>query len=362
MAQYTLKYLAELVGGTTVGDADTKVDNALPLQDAIPTALTLVDSEQSAQKLTASAAGAVLTKSKLLIDMPQIVVDDIHTAFTQIVESCFRPTVSARAPGIHPTAVVHASADVGDNVAIGPRVTVDAGVTIGAGAIIEPGVHIHADCVVGTQSYIGSNTVLYAGTRIGARAKIHAGVVIGADGFGYKQVEGNHVRTSQLGWVEIESDVEIGANSTIDRGTYGATRIGEGTKIDNLVQIGHNCHIGRHNMICAQVGIAGSSSTGDYVVLAGQVGIADHIRIANRVKIAAKSGILADVQEGQVLMGSPAMPHRQKLQEFVLTSRLPELNKQVKSMNKVIAALQAQVESLVDQSESAVPPNQTRAA
>ena len=142
---------------------------------------------------------------------------------------------------------------------------------------------------------------------------IHANAVIGADGFGYRQQDGRHVKVPQLGWVEIEDDVEIGACSTIDRGTFGPTRIGAGTKIDNLVMIGHNCQIGRHNVLCSQVGIAGSTTTGDYVVMAGQVGVADHITIGDQVTIGAKSGVAADISSNSQVLGYPARPHKEQV-------------------------------------------------
>jgi UDP-3-O-[3-hydroxymyristoyl] glucosamine N-acyltransferase len=184
--------------------------------------------------------------------------------------------------------------------------------------------------------------VLYPGTVLGDRVVIHAGTVIGADGFGYTLVEGKHTKAAQLGWVQIGDDVEIGANSAVDRGAFGATRIGNGTKIDNFVQIGHNCHIGAHNLICAHVGISGSVTTGKYVVLAGQVGIADHTVLADRVVVAAQSGIISDVEEGMTLMGSPAVPHREKLQQVILSARLPQIQKELKRMRKELDSLQYQ--------------------
>jgi len=153
--------------------------------------------------------------------------------------------------------------------------------------------------------------------------------------------EGRHVATSQLGWVHVESDVEIGANTTVDRGTYGATRIGAGTKIDNLVMVGHNCQIGKHNLICSQVGIAGSSSTGDYVVLAGQVGVRDHVHIGAKTMVGAQAGVASDAAEGQVLLGSPAIPRLEQAVIFASLNRLPELRKTVKQLSKQVESLKA---------------------
>ena len=174
------------------------------------------------------------------------------------------------------------------------------------------------------------------------RSIIHAGVILGAYGFGYKLIEGRHVPASQFGWVELGADVEVGAGSTIDRGTYGRTVIGEGTKIDNLVQVAHNCRIGRHNLLCSQVGIAGSTTTGDYVVMAGQVGVRDHVHIGRGAILGAMAGISADVPEGSHMLGVPATPERdQKLIQGTI-AKLPELRRQIKALQAAVDALQGQ--------------------
>ena len=183
------------------------------------------------------------------------------------------------------------------------------------------------------------NVVLYENTVIGNRAIIHAGAVLGAYGFGYEQVDGRHKLSAQLGYVEIGDDVEIGAGTTIDRGTYGPTTIGEGTKIDNQVMIGHNCRIGRHNLLCSQVGIAGSVTTGDYVVMAGQVGLRDHIDIGNRAVLGAKCGVMNNVPADSVYFGYPATADREQLVKQAALSKLPEMRKQFKALQKQVAEL-----------------------
>ena len=185
------------------------------------------------------------------------------------------------------------------------------------------------------------NAVLYENTIVGDRSVIHAGAVIGAFGFGYKMVGGQYQLSAQLGYVEIGCDVEIGACSTVDRGTYSATIIGDGTKIDNQVMIAHNCHIGRHNMICSQVGIAGSTTTGDYVVMAGQVGVRDHVHIGERAVLGAQSGVANDVPEGAHMLGAPAVPLRQQKVQFAHLSRLPEMRQQIKELQRLVEALTA---------------------
>ncbi len=168
---------------------------------------------------------------------------------------------------------------------------------------------------------------------------IHSGAVLGAYGFGYKVADGRHVLSAQLGYVELGADVEVGAGSTIDRGTYGATLIGEGTKIDNLVMIAHNCRIGRHNLICSQVGVAGSTTTGDYVVMAGQVGVRDHVHIGAGAVLGAKAGVSGDVRDGVHMLGTPAVPEREQKLLFALISKLPEMRKQLKELQQQVEVL-----------------------
>jgi UDP-3-O-[3-hydroxymyristoyl] glucosamine N-acyltransferase len=189
-------------------------------------------------------------------------------------------------------------------------------------------------CRIEADTAIFPGVVLYENTRIGQRCRIHAGAVLGAYGFGYKLVDGQHKLGVQLGNVELEDDVDVGANATIDRGTYGTTRIGSGTKLDNLVMIGHNCRIGQHNLFCSQVGIAGSCSTGDYVVMAGQVGVGDHLDIGNHVIIAAQSGVMHHIEDGQRLLGSPAMPAKRQMQILACLAKLPELRKQINELGR----------------------------
>jgi UDP-3-O-[3-hydroxymyristoyl] glucosamine N-acyltransferase len=176
--------------------------------------------------------------------------------------------------------------------------------------------------------------VLYDDCRLGNRVVVHANAVIGADGFGYRVQNGRHQKVPQLGSVEIEDDVEIGACSTIDRGTFGPTRIGMGTKIDNLVMIGHNCQIGKHNILCSQVGIAGSTCTGDYVVMAGQVGVADHLSIGDQVTIGAKSGVPGNLPSRSQVLGTPATPHKEQVRMMLTLEKLPEIRKDVQRIKR----------------------------
>ncbi|MGH7138737.1 MAG: UDP-3-O-(3-hydroxymyristoyl)glucosamine N-acyltransferase, partial [Pirellulales bacterium] len=226
------------------------------------------------------------------------------------------------------------------DVDVYPGATIGDDVAIGAGSTIHAGARIMAGCQIGELVTIFPNAVLYENTIVGPRSVIHAGAVLGAYGFGYVSSGGKHQLSAQLGYVEVGAEVEIGACTTIDRGTYGPTVIGEGTKIDNLVMIGHNCRIGRHNMLCSQVGIAGSTTTGDYVIMAGQAGVRDHVSIGDRAVLGAKAGVPNDVPADTMVFGIPARPEREQKLIFAAIARLPELRRQVKALVAAVARLE----------------------
>ena len=328
---WNLAEFASLVDGQLIGDASPVCTGANPPAQATATEITLLDDPKRADSVAQSEAAAVVVGQEMeSFDRPQIVVKDPHRAFSQIVAH-FRPPIDEVAddpePNIDPSATVHPTAVIGSGVTIGARSMV------GAGAVVMPRCQIGDDCVV------HANATLYEYTELADRVTIHAGSVIGANGFGYRQHEGKHLPTSQLGFVAIEADVEIGAGVTIDRGTYGATRIGEGTKIDNQVQIGHNCQIGRHNLLCSQVGIAGSCTTGDYVVMAGQVGLADHIDCGDRTIIGAQAGVMEDLEGDQVYLGAPCRTQREQMQIFAVERKLPEMRRELKRLRRELDEL-----------------------
>jgi UDP-3-O-[3-hydroxymyristoyl] glucosamine N-acyltransferase len=337
----TLGHLAELVGGRICGDPATVIRGAAVLGQVAPGEITLIDHVDRVKRLAATQAAAVVRPEKVNCDWPAaIIVSDVHAAFAAII-SHFRPQRTRVAVGIHPTAVVSPSARLGKDVTIHAGATIGDECQIGDGTTIFPGAHLLAGCLIGCDAIIGPAAVLYEDTIVGDRSIIHGGVVIGAYGFGYSQVGGRHVLSAQLGYVRIEADVEIGAGTTIDRGTYGATTIGEGTKIDNLVQVAHNCQIGRHNLICAQVGIAGSTTTGDYVVIGGQAGLRDHVHIGSGARLGAMAGITNDVPVGAAMLGIPATPEREQKLKLAALAKLPEMRQEFKAMRRAIAELQA---------------------
>ena len=345
----TLGELAALVSGEVVGDPSTEIVGAASVDRAQPQEICLVTSDKYLAKLKQSqASAAVLARGMEIVpNKSAILVDDVTAAFAKIVR-LFRPQVTRQPIGISPAAHVSPDADIGDNVNIYPGATILAGAKIGAGTTIFPNVTVMENCQIGSEVQIFPNATLYENTIVKDRVILHAGVVLGAYGFGYESGPTGHQLSSQLGNVVIESDVEIGANTTVDRGTFESTVISQGAKIDNLVQIGHNCVVGQHNLLCAQVGIAGSCTTEQFVVMAGQVGLADHLHVGAHVQIAAKSGLMHDAEPGRRMFGVPARNSREGLQITAAQAKLPALIKSVFKLTKRVANL----ESVDGQTES----------
>lgn len=336
-----LAEIAELVGGALLGPAELEIDGAATLATAGPGEITFIDSADRLPRLDQCRASAVVMPRLLRSDrLPAIQADDVHAAFAKIV-CLFHPVRLQPRIGISPAAVVSPSAKIAHDVDIYPGVSIGDDVTIGPGSTIHAGARIMAGCRIGEQVSVFPNAVLYDNTVVGARSVIHANAVLGAYGFGYVSAGGKHQLSAQLGHVELGADVEVGACTTIDRGTYGPTVIGEGTKIDNLVMIGHNCRIGRHNMLCSQVGIAGSTTTGDYVVMAGQAGVRDHVHIGDRAVLGAKAGVPNDVPADTMVFGIPARPEREQKLIFAAIARLPELRRQLKALMAAVTRLEA---------------------
>jgi UDP-3-O-[3-hydroxymyristoyl] glucosamine N-acyltransferase len=331
--------IANLVGGQLNGDACIPITGAAIIRDAHPGDITLADKAQLASQLAECRAAAVLVPPDVTPNgVPFVTVSDVHAAFARIVER-FRPRAMNQPYGVSAAAHVSPTAQLGREVVVYPTASIGDDVHVGDGVIVYPGVRILAGSRIGNNVTLFPNVVLYENTVIGNRVIIHAGAVLGAYGFGYEQVDGRHKLSAQLGYVAIGDDVEIGAGTTIDRGTYGPTSIGEGTKIDNQVMIGHNCRIGRHNLLCSQVGIAGSVTTGDYVVMAGQVGLRDHIEIGDRAMVGAKSGVMTNIPADGIFVGYPATADReQKLKQAAL-AKLPEMRKEFKALQRQVAEL-----------------------
>jgi UDP-3-O-[3-hydroxymyristoyl] glucosamine N-acyltransferase len=341
----TVEQLAALVRGRLVGDGSVPIQSARPVAAAGPGDITFIDDERYAKVLRQSPASAAIVGPHFKLGtsppaLPVIEVEDPRAAFIA-VRSHLRGAGRPRWSGVHPQASVSASAQIGADVAIYPFAYVGDGAIIGDGSTLHPGAVVGADCVLGRGVVLHPNVVLYEGVILGDRVEVHAGTVLGGDGFGYRLVDGRHVKVPQTGGVQIDADVEIGSNCSVDRGTFESTTIGEGSKIDNLVMIGHNNRIGRHNLLCGQVGIAGSCRTGDYVVMAGQAGIKDHTEIGDRVVVGAQAGVHRNVPGGQQVLGSPAIPVREQRRIFQMIARLPEMHRQLRELSAQVALLMA---------------------
>jgi UDP-3-O-[3-hydroxymyristoyl] glucosamine N-acyltransferase len=331
----TATQVAEAVGGSVVGDGAVILTGFAPAAAARAGDLTFAENEEFFDRAEQSAAAAILvdgiekSSTKTLIRVPHA-----RIGFAKALGLFFPEPVFA--PGIHPTAVVSETAQVDPTAHIGPQCVVGDRVKIGAKVVLQGLVHVGTDVSIGTETQIFPNATIYTRTQIGARVRIHAAAVIGSDGFGYVLDGGFHRKIPQVGNVVIKDDAEIGAGVTIDRGALGATEIGRGAKIDNLVQIAHNVVIGDHAIVVAQAGIAGSSKIGAYTVLAGQVGIAGHLKIGNKVTIAAQSGVMHDIPDGEKWFGYPAQPDRQMKRQILALQQLPELLRRVAQLEKAL--------------------------
>jgi len=338
----TLGELARHLGAELVGSPEQVVVAVRPLDEAGPQHLSFLHNPKYVAQARSSRAGAILVKdAELLPDRTLLVTPEPYLAMARALELLHparRP-----APGVHPSAVVAEDAVLGSGVWIGPQAVVGAGCRIGDGALIGAG------CVLGPEAEIGRDTVLHPrvviedGCRVGARCILHAGVVIGSDGFGFATVGGVHHKVPQVGIVVVEDDVELGANVCVDRATLGETRIGRGTKVDNLVQIAHNVQVGEGSLLVAQVGISGSTRLGHHVVMAGQSGAAGHLKIGDQAVVGAKSAVIKDVPDGAFVSGIPARPHREWLAANAALRRLEGMRSRLKELEEAVAELRSKL-------------------
>jgi UDP-3-O-[3-hydroxymyristoyl] glucosamine N-acyltransferase len=332
--QTTVQQLAELVHGQVHGDGSLVITDARPLAQAQAGHVTFVEDDKHAHQLpSCQASAAVVSPSVQPNGKTLIRVADPLSAFVAIVRH-LQGWTEPPPHGVDPLASVHPSARLGPDASVFPFAAVGEGSVVGARCRLYSGAVVGRRCRLGDDVILYPNAVLYDGTVLGDRVIVHANAVLGADGFGYRLQNGRHVKVPQLGHVEVGDDVEVGACTTIDRGTFQATRVGEGTKIDNLVQVGHNCQVGRHNLFVSQMGIAGSSSTGEYVVIAGQVGIVDHVHIGDRSLIGAKAGVTKDVPPGQRMLGAPATPERDQKRILMSLEKLPEMRRDLRKIKQ----------------------------
>ena len=331
---FTAKELAVLSGGELIGDPTLKITGASSLIEAGQGEISFFTDRKYIGLLRKTHASAIFVLPDFAepISAVQIRVSNPTKAFEQVLLK-FAPKRITFAPGIHPSAVVDPSARLGERVSIQPLAVIEPGAKIGDDTIIGAGSYVGHETVIGSACHIYPHVTVRERSRIGSRVIIHSGAVIGADGFGFEMVDGRHHKLQQIGIVQIDDDVEIGANTTVDRARYGRTWIQEGVKIDNLVQIAHNVVIGRNSVIVAQTGLSGSTLVGERVTMAGQVGIAGHLEIADGTIIAAQSGVAKSLPGG-VWFGYPAVPFAQAKQQIAWIHRLGKLFARVREIEK----------------------------
>jgi UDP-3-O-[3-hydroxymyristoyl] glucosamine N-acyltransferase len=331
---FTLEQLAKTSGGELVGDPSLRITGAASLAEATPGEISFFANLKYIGLLRKTRASAVFVPQHFAdtLDAAQIRVSNPTKAFEQVVLK-FAPKTIQFAPGIHPSAVVDPSAQLGERVSIQPHAVIEARVTIGDDTIIGAGSYVGHETMIGSLCLIYPLVTIRERSRIGLRVIIHSGAVIGADGFGFEMVDGRQQKIQQLGIVQIDDDVEIGANTTIDRARFGRTWIQQGVKIDNLVQIAHNVVVGKDSVIVAQSGISGSTRVGQRVMMGGQVGIVGHLEIGDGTAIGAQSGVSKSTRGG-AWFGSPAVPLAEAKQQIAWVHRLGKLFARVKEIEK----------------------------
>jgi UDP-3-O-[3-hydroxymyristoyl] glucosamine N-acyltransferase len=333
-----LSKMATALECALTGDGEVEIHGVAGIEEAQAGHVTFVSNPKYASKAKSTAASAVIVTP----GFPEIPAATLRTsnpylAFAKAVEFFYQ--VPNREVGINASASIAANAKIGPGASIGPFVVIEDDVEIGAGCILYPFVHIYRGARIGDNFKAYAHVSVREFCRVGHRVILQDGVKIGTDGYGYaKQDDGSYYKIVQSGIVVLEDDVEVGANATIDRGTFGETRIRRGAKIDNLVQVGHACDVGENSLLCAQVGLAGSSKVGRNVILTGQVGVAGHLEIGDGVIVTAQSGIGQDVEAGKVVSGSPSMDNKLWLRSTALIRRLPELLKRIEALEKNVKA------------------------
>jgi UDP-3-O-[3-hydroxymyristoyl] glucosamine N-acyltransferase len=333
MPTVTIGEIADLVEGQFQGDRDRRITGARALGEAGPEDLSFLANAKYQKFLATTRAGAILVEEGMAGESSRwIRVRDPYLALAKVLQKFFAGFPLPE--GISPDARIASSARLGEDVRIGAFATVGEGATIGNRVVLFEGVHVGAGAEIGDDTILHPGVTVYYRCKVGRRCIVHSGVVIGADGYGFASSGGIHHKIPQIGIVRIEDDVEIGANTTIDRAALGETVVGAGTKIDNLVQIAHNARVGRGCLIVAQSALAGSCEVGDYSVLAGQSGISGHVRVGSKVMIAAQSAVMKDFEGPVTLAGSPARPLREHLRAEALTRRLPDILARLESLER----------------------------
>jgi UDP-3-O-[3-hydroxymyristoyl] glucosamine N-acyltransferase len=334
----TLRELADLVGGVVKGDDSVLIRGVSGLKEAGPDQITFLANPKYEPFVNETRAAAIIMEKERETGKPLIITGNPYLAFARVAQKF--STGRLEGIGVSPQAVVDPTARISENVSVQPLVYVGRNAVIGKGTVVMAGAMVDDDARIGEDCLIFPNVSILHGCRLGNRVTIHSGTVIGSDGFGYAQDGEKHVKIPQVGVVRIDDDVEIGANCTVDRGTIGDTWIKSGVKIDNLVQVAHNVIVGENTLLIAQVGVSGSSEIGRNVVLAGQVGVAGHIKVGDNVMAGGQSGLHKDVENGAIVSGSPAIPHRQWLRVSGYKAKLPDMAKRLNKLEERIRELE----------------------
>jgi UDP-3-O-[3-hydroxymyristoyl] glucosamine N-acyltransferase len=336
---YSLEHIAKHLNVNCLFP-DILIEDLSPIEQIEPQSIVFVDNESALAQAELSPASAVIIKHGMRTNKPHLTVDDPYQAFISLLPLFHPPTKLI--PSVHHTAIVPDSVQLGNDVHIGAYVVIGENTCIDSHTILKSHITIGNNVTIGKQCIIEPNVTLYDKTVLQDNVIVHSGVVIGSDGFGYRFMNGTQTKIPHVGRVVIESNVEIGANTTIDRGTLGETRICEGTKIDNLVQIAHNVKLGKHNLVCAFTGIAGSTTSGDYVVFAANVGVSDHVVIEDKVILGARTGVPPKkvLKADQIYLGSPARPRHKALEYELGATRIPIMSKKLKEMGQKLKQLE----------------------
>ncbi len=338
--QTTLGELAALIEGHVEGDASIAISGISSIEDARDGDITFAETEKLLTSAGRSRASAVIAPASVpFAGKPLIRVKNPRFAFAQVLR-IFAPEPKVY-QGIHPNAIIGQNVVFGKNVSVHALAVVGDNVTIGDNSVVYPFSYLGDDVAIGDSSVIYPHVVLHNDTQIGNHVVIHSGSVLGTDGFGYMFIENRHYKIPQIGRVIVEDDVEIGANVTIDRARTGSTRIGTGTKIDNLVHIGHNVTVGKHCVIVAQVGVSGSVEIGDGVILAGQVGVKDHVKIGDGSIVCAKTGVIGDLPAGSFVAGHFARPHGPEMRAQAIHAHLPEMQQKLNDLERRLAEMES---------------------
>jgi UDP-3-O-[3-hydroxymyristoyl] glucosamine N-acyltransferase len=330
---------------------DPELTGLAPVEEATPGTLSYIEGGRFISQVGKTAASALILPVDTALQtqatergIAWISTSDPRLLFTRAITLFYTPFRPE--PGIHPTAIIHPSAQIGENPSIGAYVVIQAGVRLGHDLCIHPNVVIYPEVQIGDRTTLHANCVIHERTQIGADCVIHSGAVIGSEGFGFVAAPEGWVKMEQSGYTILEDRVEVGCNATVDRPTVGTTRIAQNTKLDNLVHVGHNGQIGENCILAAQVGMAGGSKTGDWVILGGQVGVANQATIGDRVQAGAKAGLHGAIAPGSIMMGNPASPYKVFLKASAVYNRLPEMHQSLRQLQRQVDELKAEIERM----------------